>query len=360
MKTKLMSWLVVTTILTCSPVLSQERFPVYVFPQLLRPNDPVVSSMGLTGTAYRTGVLAPLSNPAGLSGVNGFEISYSHVPFHHVFSDDLDRQNGFSAGVAFPDGFVMGFSYSSFAQDETGLVDRITPLIPDVLSEPSADIRQIQISVAKKIGRWRLGVNGKHVDNDLGIVRGTGWLMDLGLMRDWTIFATDSASTLFSTGLTVANLGSSLKYRFRKGSELGGGAIPEEDYFESAPRFLRIGLAVINSSGGGSRSGFSGFVASAEYQGSLNRDTYRWDRLAAGVELNSMEHFSLRIGYNFDLRKKSSYEDFEGLTFGFGVDSGVVNLEKMPIRMEFSFGKSVDLGSAVNSYVVAGLFAYGF
>ncbi|MEZ4763307.1 MAG: hypothetical protein R3C26_08965 [Calditrichia bacterium] len=66
-----------------------QSYPDYFIPQHLRPADPQMAAMGLTGVAHRTGVLAAYSNPAGIADVKDLQFAYTrHHPILQYFTTD--------------------------------------------------------------------------------------------------------------------------------------------------------------------------------------------------------------------------------------------------------------------------------
>ncbi|HEX9652328.1 MAG TPA: hypothetical protein VGA99_01340 [bacterium] len=85
-------------------------FNTYVAPQTLRPSDPVSTALGVSGVAHRTGVWAPLFNPAGLAELSQIEFSFSHIPSAHSWIFPFKQQTA-ALGVPMPFGFAAGLTY---------------------------------------------------------------------------------------------------------------------------------------------------------------------------------------------------------------------------------------------------------
>jgi len=332
------------------PVVS---LPEYIKPQFLRPNDPVSVALGLTGTAYRTGASAPLSNPAGLAELDRLELSFSHIPSYNIFGLDLYNQEAVAVGLPLPAGFALGFHffYLNF-----GEVDTWSPFNP-VNKKERAGIRQFQFTAAKKFSIsetviFSFGSNIKHINFYIGPPFMKKWLVDLGSRIKWKF-----DKSRFSMGISVTNIGSDIEEKY---ISMDG---ETHTFKEPIARFLRLGLAWGTVGAGISKQGANPqFMVTVEYQHDLYKNNKEfsyahWKFLGCGLEGHFFNHLHGEIGYHFDLRTKNKYENYKGFTYGFGFETPRSIFPSFPLRLQLSYGKGAKQG-LINQNVIAVTLVY--
>ena len=327
--------------------------PEYIKPQFLRPNDPVSVAMGLTGTAYRTSASAPLSNPAGLAKLDRLELSFSHIPSHNLFGENLYNQEAVAVGLPLPAGFALGFHffYLNF-----GEINTWSPSHP-IDKKERAGIRQFQFTAAKKLNISEtaflsLGSNVKHINFYLGSPFMKKWLLDLGSRVRWKF-----AKSWVSMGVSVTNIGSDIEEKY---ISMDG---ERHTFKEPIARFFRLGLAWGTIGQSISRQGANPqFMVTVEYQQDLYKNNKEfsyahWKFLGCGLEGCIFNHLHGEIGYHFDLRTKNRYGNYKGLTYGFGFETPKSISPSFPLGLQLSYGKGVNQG-LINQNVIAVTLVY--
>jgi len=306
-------------------------FEPYVIPQMLRPGDPNSVALGITGVAYRTGVLSPFSNPAGLADLEHFELCYSHSPSieYCLFEKPvkIGNQETFALAIPLPSGYTIGanFLYMNFGKEKNPLTGK----------EKRASIKQFHLNVAKKIAFLYIGGSAKYLyQNYWGLIKTTSWAFDLGIRAHWDFISEAKTNGWLSVGASVQNLGPDVNYKFD---------YVQDTYSQSAPKFFRLGIA-----GGttGIQKAIPTFMLTVEYQHVLNSSDYKWNHLGTGLEVRLLKHLYGQIGYNFELKEKNntSFTDYKGLTYGFGFQTPGKISHKFPLQLELAYGQGIKIG----------------
>ncbi len=264
--------------------------------------------MGNAYTAIANDVSALHWNPAGLSRLTRKEVSFMHA---ELFAEQRYDFIGFGMPLGAGSREVSELSDSAFlAGDEKVRTPFSSPWGLGVsaiyLSHGSLDGRDEQgaktgdfgasdfafhMGLSRKVTeRSYLGATVKTLRESIGSESASGVAADFGYM---------ARMPRFTLGLSVLNLGPSLKFSSEKYS-----------------------LPLTLATGAGYALG-SGFILSADYKHRLNDNV---SALSAGAEFNVMNNFSLRAGYISQLTNlnkssgggRSIADQLTGLGMGFG------------------------------------------
>jgi len=315
------------------PLAKSVDFPFepYIIPQILRPGDPNSVALGMTGAAYRTGVLSPFSNPAGLADLNHMEFCFSYSPSikHYLFEEpfSIGNQETFALSIPLSSGYTIGasFFHMNCGNDKS----------PTTGKEEKAFIRQFRLSIARKIAFLNLGSSIKYLkQNYFNFAKVTSWRFDIGIRAHWDFLSETKKNKWLSIGISLQNLGPDINYKF---------SYNIDTYSEPAPKFLRLGIATGTT---GNQRTISTFMITVEYQHVLNKNDYKWNHLGTGLELRFFKHLYGQIGYNFELKKKNntSFPDYKGFTYGFGFRTPGKISHKFPLQLEIAYGQGVKIG----------------
>jgi hypothetical protein len=213
------------------------------------------ASLGGAYTAMASEATAAYWNPAGLSGLEGSEVTFGHFAW---FQDITVEQASF--------GFPLGESFSG-ALSAT-YVNYGTIQGYDISGQSSGDIVAYDwaggISLAMALSeRLSFGLTGKYVSQRLDDITASAFAGDIGIR-----FSGES----FAIGATVVNLGSEMKY---------------DQATEKLPTAARLGVMF---------RPFSEAVAtSLEIEQRLQGDLY----VRQGIELGFDEMYFLRAGLDY-------------------------------------------------------------
>ena len=237
------------------------------------------AGLGGAYTALSHGASAAYWNPAGLSNLEGFEVSLGHFAW---FQDISVEQ----ASLALPlnAGPVLGASitYVNYG-DIAGF---------DADGNATGDLTAYDLAVGLSVGHalddhWSAGLTGKWVSQKLDQYNASAFAADLGLRY---------TGSSFVVGATVTNVGSKLTF---------------DETAEDLPAAFQVGVAILP---------FGGAVATSldfyqPFQGDLI--------IRQGLELGFSERYYLRTGYDYlpgqDGRQlATSISLGAGLRFDFG------------------------------------------
>lgn len=305
--------------------------PAYAVPLVLRIQDPVVWSMGLSGAAHRSGSLAPLTNPAGLSDSASGELTGVHAPAQDQFLIPENRpqalnQESIAAALPFNRFVLAGqFIHYNLGSESGG---------PEETSD-SRFVRVILMSGAGRIAlkpNWALslGLNLKRIQNRFAHKQGTGYSCDLGCR-----IRSLRPNRILSAGLSVFNLGPDIRYK-----------LPLDTEHESQMRLIRAGLA------GQFIRPFQNIpmdvLAAADYQRTLNHAPsifQNLEMLAVGVEMRLYSAFFLRFGGLVDLSRDRDPYSVQGFSFGAGLHFDIPFENRPPLHVTADYGRGPDIQS---------------
>jgi len=306
------------------------HYPPYVVPLMIRPQDPVTSAMGLTGVAYRSGSLAVLTNPAGLSFLYETELAGVHVPAQDQGLIPENRPqylNQESVAIGHPfHGFVLGgmFLYYNLGSSSEGQEDG---------TSASHFVRMYQVSCSRRFSfgencELSTGLNLKRIENKLAHKHGVGYLGDIGFQ----IHHTQDTRVLMA-GLSVSNLGPDIRYKMHLDTE-----------YETPLQLLRIGAAArfLNQL----QFFQTDILAALEYQRNLNEDQIyfqNWELLSGGVECRVFKFLFVRMGMVLDLETDRNRDSIEGFTFGLGFHTQIPFESMPPLHLELDYGRGLDI-----------------
>ncbi|HEX9974824.1 MAG TPA: PorV/PorQ family protein [bacterium] len=310
--------------------------PYYFITQTFRPNDPQSAALGLTGVAYRNGVAASLTNPAGLAYLRSMTIEYSHIPSHGLSfwaeNDEFFNQEAFAMGIPVTKKLAVGFHYFNLNYGKVGVVD----VEGNLLKESQSGLRQLQLSFAQKLNfthgeEFAFGANAKYLSEYFPFLHRDAYLLDLGLR-----YIKSYSRYWISVGLSVNNLGTDLKYNQDNSSNK-----------EELVKLTRLGFAIGTKSDIESkRNDNIDFIFSTEYQQNFaNAKYYSWQHVGLGLEINLFKHLFGRLGYNFDLEKKDNDEKYDGFTYGMGFETPTKVKIIIPVRISCSYGRGIKYGA---------------
>ncbi|MCK6562129.1 hypothetical protein HUU39_01310 [candidate division KSB1 bacterium] len=308
--------------------LAQPGFPKSDYPslsltdlaQILRPNDAQGMALGLTGAAYREGLFATYTNPAGLR-LDDLTVAYSHIPAAGSFSGMLFNQEAFALGLPVSESITLGAHFFNLNLGTIELTDRFG----NAVGEERIGVREAQLSGAARLGFKQsmiaLGLNTKYLEIYLPGLNAHSFLVDAGMR-----YRLDTEKARYALAVSVSNLGEELKHGM---------------YSLGAPiRLLRSGL----SAGTVPRPEANvGVMATLEYQRSLrDEERYsRWNHLGLGVELQFLNHLYSRLGYNFDFADVSERAKIDGFTYGLGFHTPRKIKVGVPIDLSLHYGKGL-------------------
>jgi hypothetical protein len=326
-------------LITLIKPLQSQNYPSYFFPQHIRPSDPQIAALGFTGTAYRDGLFAPYSNPAGLASIKCYEFGFTRLPSHTVpfWGDDEEYfgQYSISFGMPINKSIAVGIYYFDVDLGEVTKLDQFG----NITKKTKTGIRQYQVSGAvkyefnKKIS-VSIGSNIKYLNNYYNLQDGICFLYDIGI-RTNMIF--ESRYLLF--GLSFNNLGEDIKYDYDKSEGI-------QDT-EDVVKLFKIGIGFGNSRlFPAKNSNKPQYLFSVEYQQNFKSKMYSdlWKTIGCGFELSFFNHLFCQVGYIYDLNNEKHEHDFEGVTYGFGFKTPEdIKLIK-PISISLSYGRGIKLG----------------
>lgn len=324
-----------------------QSYPDYFIPQHLRPADPQMAAMGLTGVAHRTGVLAAYSNPAGLAKLDELKITYSRYPSRQYIISSIRNmyafgQHSFAFAVPVMKNFAIGTQYwdLDFGESQTTDVNGVVTQTRDV------GIRQYQFTPAVcfdagKNNSFFVGINVKHLKY-YGFTEIQGWLFDFGLRANSTV-----GKYQLSFGASIQNMGSELDISF----ENYGISVDRFTDQIDAYRWMKIGLAFGNSEIKSPSKSPIKFLASVEYQKNLEYkigenwfDGVEWESLNGGLELRFLDHLFGQIGFVKDISGNIEIRRRQGMTYGFGFETPEHIHIGLPLSIAMAYGRSIHYG----------------
>lgn len=324
-------WLVILMCALRHTSIAEElHYPPYAVPLMIRPQDPVVAAMGLTGTAYRSGPLSALTNPAGLSWRFVTELAGVHVPAQGQGLIPENRPqylNQESVALGYPfSRFVLGgmFLYynlgiSSEGQENGSTVNHF--------------VRFYQISCSRRFalsGHTDLsaGLNLKRIENKLIYKQGVGYSGDFGFQ-----IRHHREKRILRAGVSVSNIGLDFRYKQHLDTE-----------YETPLQLLRVGAAftVLDPFG----FFHTELTAAVGYHRNLNHDPscfQNWEILGSGVECGVFDVLYIRAGMVFDLEKRVNAESIEGFTLGFGFRTEIPFESMPPLHLKLDYGRGLQI-----------------
>ncbi|MBD3403302.1 PorV/PorQ family protein [candidate division GN15 bacterium] len=240
------------------------------------------AGMGNAYSAVSDGAEASYWNPAGMSGLQDYEVSFSHFAWYQ----DVTLEQG---SFAFPvnDRVVMAASIIYLDYGSIEGYDASNNSIGDITAYDWAGGLSIGYTVSDA---FAVGLTGKYINQKFDETSGSAFAADLG--------------ATYRTGrLTFAAVASNL-----------GGSMTFENESEDLPSSLRLGVAYAPP--------IQGVRASFE----LDNRFHGASVLRNGVEVNFYERYFLRTGYDVDLDGEEHAFD-DGLSFGAGVRLGAAAID---------------------------------
>lgn len=337
MNLRLVFAVLAAVLLNATSVVAQS-YPDYFIPQHLRPADPQMAAMGLTGVAHRTGVLAAYSNPAGIADVKDLQFAYTrHHPILQYFTTDeyYTGQHTFSLAVPVTKFFTIGAYYWNLGFGEVEILEingyggKKTDIgIREYLFTP-AFVVALESSTTLQIG-----ASIKNL-KFYGLNEADSWLYDLGFRVNHKLSA-----QVLSFGATVHNLGSKLKYE--------GSSSREFEVY----RWYKVGFALGNTTAKSIKNRKITYLGTVEFQKNLNMDEDRFfsrqvkfEALNTGFELRFFQHLFGQIGYVNDISGSENLLDYQGFTYGFGFETPELLDKKFPITLSVMYGRTIRLGT---------------
>ncbi len=239
------------------------------------------AGMGGAYTALSEGSEASYWNPAGMAGLQGYEVSFSHFAW---YQDVTLEQGAFAFALNERTTLAASIIYLNY-----GDIDGY-----DASDNPIGDITAYDWAGGVSLGYQvnddlSLGATGKYINQKFDDISGSAFAVDLGASYQigrWTIAA------------MAGNLGSAMTFDSEK---------------EDLPSTLRVGVAVTELIGG--------LRAAVEYDNRFNGASV----LHNGLEMMFYDRYFLRTGYDVDLDGEDhSFDD--GMSFGAGVRFGVAEI----------------------------------
>jgi len=325
--------------ITFSKPLISQYYPDYLYPQHIRPSDPQIAALGFTGTAYRDGLFAPSSNPAGLAAIDRVELGVTRLPSHILPWGDNDQEyfGQYTISLAMPvNRFIaVGFYYFDVGLGKISAWDQSG----NIIKKTKTGIRQFQMSAATKYEFNKktsiyFGSNIKYLNNFYNIADGECVLYDLGLRSNWNF-----KSHYLLLGLAFINLGNDIKYDY----DHSEGIQDKEDVVKLFKAGIGLGNTGIHPP---KVSNKLSYLLSIEYQKNLNSGMYSdlWKTIGCGFELCLFNHLFCQIGYIYDLYHKEHEYDFKGITYGFGFETPEdINIIK-PVSLSLFYGRGIKQG----------------
>ena len=338
-------------LLNATSVIAQS-YPDYFIPQHLRPADPQMAAMGLTGVAHRTGVLAAYSNPAGIADVKDLQFAYTrHHPILQYFTTDeyYTGQHTFSLAVPVTKFFTIGAYYWNLGFGEVEILE----INGYGGKKTKIGIREYLLTPAFLLAldsttNLHIGANVKNLKY-YGLNDADSWLYDLGFRINHEL-----STQVLSFGATIHNLGSKLKVE---------GSTREYEMY----RWYKVGFAFGNTNAKSSKNKKITYLWTVEYQKNLNQKNLNMDEnristgygkleaLNTGFELRLFQHLFGQIGYVNDVSGSKNYLEYQGFTYGFGFETPEPLGEKIPVTLSAMYGRSIQLGTLDVNIFSAGL-----
>lgn len=239
------------------------------------------AGMGGAYTALSDGSEASYWNPAGMVGLQGYEVSFSHFAWYQ----DVTLEQGAFA-FALNDRTTMAASIIYLNYGEINGYDAGNQSIGELTAYDWAGGLSLGYRLTDDLS---IGATGKFINQKFDEITGSAFAVDLGAsysVGQWTFAAVGS------------NIGSAMTF---------------ESQSEDLPSSLRVGVAVENI--------ITGLRAAVDYDSRFQGASV----LHNGLEMNFQDRYFLRTGYNVDLDGEDHTID-DGITFGAGLRFGVAEI----------------------------------
>lgn len=323
--------LLITILIVCiNANLVSSQIAVIEFPQTIRPSDAQGIALGLTGSSYHEGLFSIFSNPAGLSFLKRINTCFSHLPATDYGSENLFNQEAFGIGIPVCNRIFVSLNYLTFYYGKLSYYDEYGNEF-----EGKSGLKIFTFSASTLISKgenyFSFGINAKYYDEKISDFKANVFWFDVGA-RYKKEFVNNKH---IAFGVSLTNLGNDLK--------------ADNGVFVIEPmRLLRVGFSHQTSEFKYTNMSILGTI---EYQKSLRKENYRWNRLGTGLELQFLNHLFARIGYNFDLEDVKN--KYQGCTYGIGFRTPQKLSVKIPIYLSLSYGRGIQMYRSFDQNVVA-------
>ena len=240
------------------------------------------AGLGGAYTAVSEGAVAAYWNPAGMAGLENFEVSLGHFAWYQ----DITVEQ-MSLAVPLKSGPVLG---ASITYVNYGTIDGY-----DALGNPTGDLTAYDLSGGVSLGlalhdRWSAGVTAKIVNQRLDEYNASAFAADFGLKYH---------AETFAVAATVTNLGSNMTF---------------DESSEKLPSAFHVGAAVFP---------FSGIMTtSLDVEKKFQGDVI----IRQGLEFGFDERYYVRTGYDY-LPAQNSRDLAAGLSVGAGLRYGFADID---------------------------------
>ncbi|MBN2104647.1 hypothetical protein JW835_11460 [bacterium] len=309
-----------------------KTIPLSAVAQILRPNDPIGIALGLTGAAYREGLLSTYTNPAGMR-LYDIHVAYSHIP---VLASEFDAMpfNQEAAGAGVPLGPVtLGAQFYNLNLGKWEFCDPHG----NPVGKKRTGLREFQITGA---GRFTLdqnelsfGLTLKYLQFYMSICDDSEVFGDAGIR-----YRINRMKIWYSIGISAENFGHRIEL--------------DEQLLLRPMELFRIGAAIGTNDTPDSDLGMTGTV---EFQKSYNDADYiaPWSHLGTGLEVCFLNHLFARLGYHFDLSEGDENRRIQGMTYGIGFKTPRKIRMIIPVGLSLNYGKGIYDYRKLNANVIS-------
>jgi len=240
------------------------------------------AGLGGAYTAVSEGAVAAYWNPAGLAGLENFEVALGHFSWYQdITVEQLSLAMPLSAGPV----LAASLTYVNY-----GAIDGY-----DASGVPTGELTAYDLSGGVSIGmaineRWSAGLTAKIVTQRLDDLSATAYAGDFGLKYH---------AESFALAATVTNLGSSMTF---------------DQSSEKLPAAFNVGAAIYPFGGA--------LTTSLDIEKKFEGDMV----IRQGLELGFDDRYYLRTGYDY-LPQQDGRELATGLSLGAGLRYGFADFD---------------------------------
>lgn len=321
--------------------------PTYIPVHYYRNNDPQSIGMGTTGSSFASGLMAGYTNPAGLSGLNNYELAFSYYPSSRFLGDMWDHY-GLSLGIPLPFGFKSGL-YGTYI---------------NLGKELNGSISNFQFSIARQIYLFSLGGsiryyrekwsmdNGYMGNNDDLIINGL--FIDIGMQSNLKVVDNESTGISINLGGTFCNLGPDITYKITAVDTSWQTITVKRK--EPHAQVLQAGMAVKTEIFKNIDNPVKPeIIIAVENRRVINTKSFcKWNYVNSGADLKLYKSLYGRLGYSYKL---STDYDYSGWTYGIGFTTPDKLSDNFPVTLGLSYSHGISVGM-INRNLISVSFTY--